>query len=425
MFEKTFQYCAVGLAHVSLNGGFIRVNEKLCEFLGYSEEVLTTLSFQELTAPQYLQEDLAQLDRLLKGEIENYTIEKQYVRRDAVLVWGRLTVSLARDEKGYPEYFIAVVEDIDDKKRIETELFKVDALFSKIVSAFSERTFIWVATPTLDKLHYVNDGYANIYGRNEYELYCSPVAFIDHIHEEDSARVAKVFNKRPLQNWDIQYRIVDASGNVKHLHDRGSLIYDSSEQQTLILGTADDITKEKAQQHALMSAVAKLEMLSKTDALTGLANRREILSQLSNEISRMERGQQVSTLVFVDLNNFKSINDDYGHKVGDLALTYFSETMNGLLRDSDRFGRIGGDEFVILLYGTNEAETEAFFDRVAHNTFCLTLDCGDVIPLSFSLGWVEWDVSISSVQEWLDLADEAMYSRKRQLSCDEKMEDAG
>lgn len=265
------------------------------------------------------------LERLLKGEIENYAIEKQYVRSDGQLVWGKLTVSLVRDLQDNPEYFISVVEDIDDKKRIETELFKVDALFSKIVSAFSERTFIWVATPDLDKLHYVNDGYNNIYGRNEYELYCSPVSFIDHIHEDDRARVAKVFSKRPLQNWDLQYRIIDASGNVKHLHDRGSLIYDASEQQTLILGTADDITKEKAQQHALMSAVAKLEMLSKTDSLTGLANRREIFSQLSKEISRMERGQKISTLVFVDLNNFKTINDDYGHKVGDMALSHFSK----------------------------------------------------------------------------------------------------
>ena len=425
MFEKTFDYCAVGLAHVGLDGGFIRVNEKLCQFLGYTKDALTQLSFQELTAPQYLQEDLVQLDRLLKGEIENYAIEKQYVRSDSVLVWGRLTVSLVRDESGHPEYFISVVEDIDDKKRIETELFKVDALFSKIVSAFSDRTFIWVATPTLEKLHYVNDGFANIYGRNEYELYCSPVAFIDHVFEEDRARVVKVFNKRPLQNWDIQYRIVDASGNIKHLHDRGSLIYDSSEQQTLILGTADDITKEKAQQHALMSAVAKLEMLSKTDALTGLANRREILCQLGNEISRMERGQKVSTLVFVDLNNFKAINDEYGHKVGDLALSYFAKTMQSLLRDSDRFGRIGGDEFVVLLYGTDERETEAFFDRVANNAFCLTLDCGKTIPISFSLGWVEWDHGISSVQEWLDLADEAMYSKKRQHNCDEEMEDVG
>ena len=299
MFEKTFLYCAVGLAHVGLDGRFIRVNRKLCEFLGYNDKTLTTLSFQEITAPDFLNEDIEYLTQLLKGEIDNYTLEKQYVRSDGELVWGKLTVSLVRDKQDNPEYFISVVEDIDDKKKIETELFQIDALFSKIVSAFSERTFIWVASPDMSKLCYVNDGYNNIYGRSEYELYCNPSAFIDHVHEDDVARVSKTFNQRPLENWDIQYRIYDSKGAIKYLHDRGSLIYDNRELQSLILGTADDITREKSQQQALMKAVNKLELLSKTDTLTGLANRREILAQLSNEISRLVRGQKCSTLVYL------------------------------------------------------------------------------------------------------------------------------
>lgn len=413
MFEKTFHFCAVGLAHVGVDGRFIRVNKKFCDFLGYSRNELTQMNFQQLTAPEHLHADLVYVERLLKGEIDNYAMEKQYVRSDGELIWGKLTVSLVRDSRGSPEYFISVIEDIDDKKRIETELFKVDALFSKIVSAFSERTFIWVATPDLNKLHYVNDGYNNIYGRNEYELYCKPTAFINHIHDDDRSRVAKIFNQRPLQNWDIQYRIYDASGHVKHLHDRGSFIYDASEQQSLILGTADDITKEKAQQQALVGAVAKLERLSKTDSLTGLANRREIFNQLTSEIHRMQRGQKKSTLVYVDLDDFKGINDKFGHTVGDKALVHFSQTMGNLLRESDQFGRIGGDEFVILLYGTAEQETEAFFERLLSNAFSLKLDNGHSLPISFSLGWVEWNNGVGSVQAWLDLADEAMYQKKR------------
>lgn len=413
MFEKTFYACPVGLAHVSVDGSFIRVNKRLCDFLGYSDEQLTKLTFQELTVPGYLNEDLDYLERLLKGDIENYSLEKRYLRRDGEQVWAQLTVSLVRDGRGNPEYFISVVEDIDEKKRIQSELFQVDALFSKIVRAFSDRTFIWVATPDLTKLKYVNDGYEKIFGRNEYELYCNPVGFIEHVHDDDKARVLKLFSQRPLQNWDIQYRIYDAKGEVKYLHDRGSLIYDNSEMQSLILGTADDITREKNQQQALMSAVTKLEHLSKTDSLTGLANRREIFSQLSDEISRMGRGQTASTLVYVDLDKFKEINDKYGHKIGDKALVEFSRKMGSLLRDSDRFGRIGGDEFVILLYGTNEDETAIFFDRIKNSKFEIEIDGNEVVPISFSVGWVQWNEGINTVQEWLDRADEVMYEKKQ------------
>lgn len=414
MFEETFHFCPVGLAHVSVDGSFIRVNKRLCDFLGYSNEQLTKLTFQELTAPDYLDEDLDHLACLLKGDIDDYSIEKRYVRRDGDQVWAKLTVSLVRDKRGNPDYFISVVEDIDEKKRIQSELFQVDALFSKIVSAFSDRTFIWVATPDLTKLKYVNDGYANIFGRNEYELYCNPIGFTDHVHEDDRARVSKLFSQRPLQNWDIQYRIYDAKGEVRYLHDRGSLIFDDREKQTLILGTADDITREKTQQQALMSAVTKLEHLSKTDSLTGLANRREIFSQLSDEISRMGRGQKISTLVYIDLDKFKEINDSFGHKIGDKALVEFSDSMRALLRDSDRFGRIGGDEFVIMLYGTDENEAAAFFDRIQSNKFEVELDSSNIIPISFSVGWVQWSKGINTVQEWLDKADEVMYEKKQQ-----------
>ena len=415
MFEKTFHYCAVGLAHVGIDGTFIRVNKKLCDFLDYSDQELTKLTFQDLTAPDHLDEDLDQLERLLKGQIDNYSIEKRYIRRDGKRVWAKLTVSLVRDDSNNPDYFISVVEDIDEKKRIQSELFQVDALFSKIVSAFSERTFIWVATPDFSKLKYANDGYANIFGRSEYELYCNPMSFLDHVHEEDRARVAKVFSRRPLENWDIQYRIYDSKGEVKYLHDRGNLIFDDRETQTLILGTADDITREKNQQQALMSAVTKLEYLSQTDSLTGLANRREILSQLSDEIARMERGQKASTLVYVDLNKFKEINDKYGHKVGDNALVEFSQQMKVLLRDSDRFGRIGGDEFVILLYGADDKETEIFFERIAQHDFTLNVNNTSVVPITFSVGWVTWSAEISTVEEWLDKADEVMYEKKHNL----------
>ena len=212
---------------------------------------------------------------------------------------------------------------------------------------------------------------------------------------------------------DSQYRIYDVSGQIRYLHDRGSLIYDSKEQQTLILGAADDITKEKEQQQALEQAVNKLAFLSQTDPLTGLINRREIFEQLSKEVERMKRDRHVSTLVYIDLNEFKQINDNYGHKVGDKALQVFSEKMQALLRDTDRMGRIGGDEFVVLLYGTKEKEVERFFARIDELAFAVLAHDNISIPIRYTVGWKEWSDELSSVQEWLDAADHAMYTIKK------------
>jgi PAS domain S-box-containing protein len=304
------------------------------------------MTFQELTVSDYLNADLSNLQQLLAGSIDSYSMEKQYIRNGGAAVWGKLTVSLVRDSRGNPDFFISVVEDIDEKKRLESELFQVEALFSKIVDAFSSRTFIWVASPDFKKLHYLNDGYHTIFGRSDYELYAKPLAFINHVHEEDKIKVMSVFNQRPLKTWELQYRIYDVNGKVRYLHDRGNLIFDAKEKQALILGTADDITKEKEQQQALEVAISELAYLSKTDPLTGLINRREIFEQLSKEIERMKREQHVSTLVYIDLNDFKQINDNYGHAAGDQALKIFAEKMQNKLRDSDRMGRIGGDEFV-------------------------------------------------------------------------------
>lgn len=413
MIDKTFEFCAVGLAHVSPQGTFIKVNQKLCDFLGYERRVLKQMTFQELTVAEYLNTDLTNLHQLLAGQIDSYTMEKQYLRKGGIPIWGKLTVSLVRDTNGNPDFFISVVEDIDEKKRIESELFQVEALFSKIVSEFSSRTFIWVASPDFKKMHYLNDGYQSIFGRSEYELYAKPLAFIDHVHEDDKSKVLEVFSQRPLKSWELQYRIYDISGQVRYLHDRGSLIYDAKEQQTLILGAADDITKEKEQQQELERAVNELAFLSKTDALTGLINRREIFEQLSIELEQMRRERHVSTLVYIDLNEFKQINDNYGHNVGDKALQVFSQKMQGMLRDTDRMGRIGGDEFVILLYGTQSQEVEHFFSRIDELAFVVSVKDNISIPIRFTVGWKEWSEELSTVQEWLDAADSAMYTLKK------------
>ena len=118
-FRATFEQAAVGIAHVGLDGQWLRVNQKLCHILGYSRDELQRLTFQDITYPPDLDADLAHVQHLLAGQIATYSMEKRYVRRDGSPVWANLTGSLVRDAAGAPSYFIAIVEDISARKRAE------------------------------------------------------------------------------------------------------------------------------------------------------------------------------------------------------------------------------------------------------------------------------------------------------------------
>ncbi len=118
-FRATFEQAAVGIAHVGFGGEWLRVNQKLCHIVGYTREELLERTFQDITHPDDLQEDLDLFVPLMAGEISTYSMEKRYLHKDGSTVWINLTVSAAYDGKGKPSYCISVIEDVTRRKRVE------------------------------------------------------------------------------------------------------------------------------------------------------------------------------------------------------------------------------------------------------------------------------------------------------------------
>ncbi len=118
---------AVGIAYVGPDGRWLRVNRKLCEIVGYNREELLALTFQDITYPDDRDIDLAYVRQMLAGEIDTYSMEKRYRRKDGSLVWINLTVALVWKADGAPDYFISVVEDIQRRKQVETEIHRLNA----------------------------------------------------------------------------------------------------------------------------------------------------------------------------------------------------------------------------------------------------------------------------------------------------------
>jgi two-component system, sensor histidine kinase PdtaS len=122
LFRETFEQTAVGIALVDLNGRMLRINERLCEIVGYPRDILLSKTFHEITYPSDRDPDLEQVVGLVAGTIDSYEMEKRYVRGDGSATWVHLSVSLKRNADGLPDHFIAVVEDINARKSAEARL---------------------------------------------------------------------------------------------------------------------------------------------------------------------------------------------------------------------------------------------------------------------------------------------------------------
>ncbi|HEX2098499.1 MAG TPA: PAS domain S-box protein [Rubrobacteraceae bacterium] len=160
-FRATFEQAAVGIAHVDPNGRWLRVNQKLCDMVGYTREELLELTYQDITYPDDLDADIEYVRQLLADEIQTRSMEKRYFRKDGSIVWVNLTVSLVHEPSGEPKYFIAVIEDIDKRKHAEEASQASHKGLADIKFALDESTIV-AFTDQRGKITYVNDKFCEI-----------------------------------------------------------------------------------------------------------------------------------------------------------------------------------------------------------------------------------------------------------------------
>jgi len=135
IFKNAFQYSAVGMALVSLEGKWLKVNPRVCEIVGYSEDELLKLTFQDITHPDDLDLDLKNVKRMIAGKIENFNMEKRYFHKNGSIVWALLSVSLAKDENKKPLFFISQIEDINERKQVHHELQESKERYHRLFEA--------------------------------------------------------------------------------------------------------------------------------------------------------------------------------------------------------------------------------------------------------------------------------------------------
>ena len=179
-------------------------------------------------------------------------------------------------------------------------------------------------------------------------------AFLNAIHPEDRAMVDNAYAESVTQRkpYDIEHRLLFAAGRIKYVHERGETFYDSQGRAIRSAGTVQDITERKAVEEQIRN-------LAFYDALTQLPNRRLLDDRLSRTLAASRRSGCYGALMFLDLDNFKPLNDEYGHAVGDLLLIEVARRIGHCVREADTVARFGGDEFVVMLSELDQDKDES------------------------------------------------------------------
>jgi PAS domain S-box-containing protein len=245
-FHAYFDHSIVGLAITSLEKGWVEVNDALCKTLGYARDELTRMTWTELTYPEDLAPDLAQFNRMLAGEIDSYALDKRFIHKDGHLVYTRLAVSHVRKPDGSPDYFVAMVEDISDRKRSELAL-ESSAKQLRFVLDGSELGF-WdwdIAAGNVER----NEQWALMLGYTHDEIRSTTQQWSDFIYPEDRERAWDSINAVIEGRSNIhrlEYRMLHKDGSIRWIHDQASVMQrDADGKPVRMCGTHTNITARK------------------------------------------------------------------------------------------------------------------------------------------------------------------------------------
>lgn len=244
---------------------------------------------------------------------------------------------------------------------------------------------------------------AELIGKHTSEFYPSQQAF-----EEFGEQFFKALNERDLSQIDYQFRRKDGSTVWCTMCGKAVDTNNPPDLTKGVLWVADDITVRKDAEKLLIK-------LATTDELTGLWNRRHFLDVGDKELARKKRYSSYDlSLLMLDIDFFKRINDNFGHDVGDKALKAFAELTQSCLREVDIQGRLGGEEFAILLPNTDQAQALLLANRI-----CKTIKnqahkaMPDIPPMTVSIGISSAQQGDDTLGDLLKRADNALYKAKK------------
>ena len=279
-YDAAFDQAAVGIALVAPDGSWLRVNRKLCAIVGYTPAELLTRTFQDITHPDDLDIDLDQARRMLAKEIDTYSMDKRYFRKDGSLVWIRLTVALVWQSDSAPDYFISIIEDISGRKQLEATLRereqRLEAIVAHSPSALSLKHpdgRYALANPNLQRIHHLDE--AQIVGKTDFDLYPEDVA---RVFQANDRRVLETLTRHSVEE------VVPVDGMPRSFMSHIFPVLDDAGRAEYVCRISLDITERKRADAELRHRLEELERFDR--AATGRELKMIALKRQVNDLAR-------------------------------------------------------------------------------------------------------------------------------------------
>jgi diguanylate cyclase (GGDEF)-like protein/PAS domain S-box-containing protein len=262
---------------------------------------------------------------------------------------------------------------------------------------------IWVSGVDT-KCYYFNQTWLDFRGRSLGEEYGNGW-FEDGVHPDDKEKCMEIyldnFNKK--QRFNMIYRLQRYDGEYRWIDDTGAPFYDQAGNFAGFVGSCVDITERiRGQQYKERAT---------RDGLTGVLNRQYFFDLMEEEYYKAVENNIPLSVIMFDVDKFKSINDNYGHLIGDQVLKKISKAVNEVIRDFDLFARYGGDEFVVGLPATDSAAANKVALRILDNIEKIEIEKEKELKVSCSIGTVSL-AKEKNIELLIDKADQALYSCK-------------
>jgi len=410
-FRAVFNQAAVGMAQVDLHSGrLLQVNPKFCDFLGYTEAQLQQLSFQDISDPRDLDQDLANMERMRSGKVSEFRMEKRYRHKDGHAVWADLMVSPLR-LGGATDCHLAVVQDIGARKALEQAL------------SDSEQHLLGILNHMPVGVNLVRDGV--IVFRNDrhrqtcgYDAQDAPdmqswwrLMIPDAGRREQACDAWEAALQAARRSADGAIRPVEChitcKAGLQRVVELSGVMLEDSHIVTMV-----DLSQRR-------QAEEEVRYLAYNDPLTGLPNRRLLLDRLQQALAFSARHQQCGAVLMLDLDHFKHINETQGHDMGDRLLQAVAHRLRGCIAEDDTLARHGGDEFVVVLkeLGANVQEAATAAEAVGHRILDVmrapfVIGEGEPRHTTLSVGITLFQGQRESADELLKRSDMAMYEAK-------------